>query len=309
MIQVDRLVKTYGSIIAVREISFEVAKGEIVGFLGPNGAGKSTTMRILAGFVPANRGRAIVAGYDVMQQSLDVRRHIGYLPENVPMYGEMRVEEYLDYRAKLKEVPRRERATKIHQVMERCAVTDRARQLIGTLSKGYRQRVGLAEAMLHDPDILILDEPTVGLDPNQIVKTRELIKELSEQHTILLSTHILDEVERVCERVIIIAGGQITLTSSLEDLRRDSFIRLEVRGPEVEVHGVLETIEGVAQVTQEGAQNGIVGFNIKTKNNEDLREAISERLGQNGWTLRQLDLRRQTLEVHFVQATRRAEEM
>jgi ABC-2 type transport system ATP-binding protein len=302
MIQVDRLVKLFGSVVAVDGISFQVERGEIVGFLGPNGAGKTTTMRILTSFIPASSGRASVAGFDVMKQSVDVRRRVGYLPESVPMYPEMRVREYIDFRAKLKGVPRKDRPKKVDEVMVRCRVTDVQRKLIGTLSKGYRQRVGLAESMVHDPDILILDEPTVGLDPIQIRETRKLIKELGEHHTILLSTHILPEVEMICERVIIIARGRIALSDTLKNLQAGAVIGLEVRGPAAKVCSTIEVIEGVAKVDSREVQDGISSFEIRTHNDKDLRETISQRVTQNGWTIRQLDLRRRTLEDQFISA-------
>src|SRR5262249_29692755 len=201
--------KYFGPILAVDSISFQVDRGEIVGFLGPNGAGKTTTMRILTTYLPATSGIAKIAGHDVMTESMEVRRHLGYLPESVPLYPEMRVEEYLTYRAKLKGVDRKERQKRVDYCVERCRVREVRRRLIGTLSKGYRQRVGLADAMIHDPALLILDEPTVGLDPMEINETLELIKQLGEKHTVLLSTHILSEVEKVCQRVIIINLGRI----------------------------------------------------------------------------------------------------
>jgi ABC-2 type transport system ATP-binding protein len=294
--------------VAVDHISFQVEKGEIVGFLGPNGAGKTTTMRILACFIPATSGRATVAGHDVMEESIQVRRKMGYLPESVPLYGEMRVREYLNYRAKLKGVPRKDRASRIDYCMERCRIADVQRQLAGTLSKGYRQRLGLADAMLHEPDLLVLDEPTVGLDPIQIRETRKLISELGQQHTILLSTHILPEVEMVCQRVIIIAQGRIALTNTLERLRTDAVITIEVRGPDQKVRSVLEMIDGVSDVRARESQNGIAAFDVRTRNDQDLREVISQRVTQNGWTIRQLDLRQRTLEDHFVEAALKAEE-
>jgi len=307
MIQVERLTKTFGPITAVDQISFTVDRGEIVGFLGPNGAGKTTTMRILTGFIPPSSGRAWVAGFDVTKESIEVRQRVGYMPENVPMYPEMRVQEYLNFRAKLKNVPRKERKKKVEYAMERCGLLGVRRQLIGTLSKGYRQRVGLADAMVHDPEILILDEPTIGLDPIQIREARNLIKELGQEHTILLSTHILPEVEMICERVIIIAEGRIALVADLADLQRDAVITLEVRGPEQQVRGVLETIDGVDSVTTTGTEDGLAQFEIRTRDGQDLREEISQRVAKNGWTIRQLDLRRRNLEDHFVEATIRAQ--
>jgi ABC-2 type transport system ATP-binding protein len=301
MIQVHDLTKFFGPVLAVDHISFEVERGEIVGFLGPNGAGKTTTIRILTSFLPATSGIARVAGRDVMTESMDVRRHIGYLPESVPLYPEMRVEEYLDYRAKLKEVPRKTRRERIEYCLERCRIREVRRRLIGTLSKGYRQRVGLADALVHDPPILILDEPTVGLDPLQIRETLTLIKELGEAHTILLSTHILSEVEAVCQRVMIIHVGRIGLDKRLADLASDAaFIVLEVRGPMEQVSGVLRTTDGVARFTQHKLEDGVNAFEILTDHNRDLRETISQRMARNGWALRRLDLRRRKLEDHFI---------
>jgi ABC-2 type transport system ATP-binding protein len=250
-----------------------------------------------------------VAGFDVMRQSVDVRCHVGYLPESVPLYPEMRVREYIDFRAKLKGVPRKDRVRKVDGVMARCRIRDVQRKLIGTLSKGYRQRVGLAESMVHDPAILILDEPTVGLDPIQIRETRKLIKELGEHHTILLSTHILHEVEMVCERVIIIARGRIALSDTLKNLQAGAIIGLEVRGPGDKVRKAIEVIDGIASVEfREGPQDGVAIFDIRTHNDADLREAISQRVTQNGWVIRGLEVRRRTLEDHFVSAALSVEE-
>src|SRR5256884_790125 len=209
MIKVENLTKRYAGVTAIDNISFEVGKGEIVGFLGPNGAGKSTTMRILSGFMPATTGRASVAGFDVFDQSLQARARLGYMPENVPLYTDMRVTEYLRYRAALKGVHHRRITERIGDVKELCGLKSVENKLIGALSKGFRQRVGLGDALVAEPDLLILDEPTIGLDPNQIRQVRELIKNLGEQHTILLSTHILPEVEMTCSRVIIIHKGRI----------------------------------------------------------------------------------------------------
>src|SRR6476620_187669 len=232
MIRVDHLSKYYGPIKAVDDISFQVAKGEIVGFLGPNGAGKSTTLRILTSYLPATSGVATVAGFDIMNESMDVRKNIGYLPQSVPIYPEMRVEEYLAYRAKLKGVDRSIRTRRIEHSLERCRAREVRRRLIGTLSNGYRQRVGMADALLNDPPLLILDEPTAGLDPLQIRETLHTIKELAGQHTVLLSTHILSEVEAVCGRVIIISKGRIGLDEELSKLGDGTtVILLEARGP------------------------------------------------------------------------------
>ncbi len=218
MIEVEHLTKHYGPVTAIRELSFRVEQGEILGFLGPNGAGKTSTMRILTGFMPASSGRAMVAGYDVFTQPLEVRKRVGYLPENVPLYHEMTVNGYLRFVAEVKGVTRRERTSKVGAVMELCGVRDMARRLIGHLSKGYRQRVGLAQALLNDPPVLILDEPTVGLDPRQIVDIRQTIKNLRHDHTVILSTHILPEVSMTCDRVVIINGGQVVAIDTPENL-------------------------------------------------------------------------------------------
>lgn len=220
MIQVQGLTKTYRGRAVVDDISFEAGRGEIVGFLGPNGAGKSTTMRILSGFLLPTAGKVEIAGHDIVEESLQARRHLGYMPEDVPLYPEMRVEEYLRYRAGIKGVSRERLAGRVHENMERCGVSEVRRKLIGTLSKGYRQRIGLADALVHDPSILILDEPTNGLDPNQIRSVREIIRSLAGRHTVLLSTHILAEVEAVCERVIILDRGRIKATGDPSSLAR-----------------------------------------------------------------------------------------
>src|SRR5580700_4612749 len=220
MIKVENLTKRYAGHTAIKDLSFEVGKGEIMGFLGPNGAGKTTTMRILASFLPPTSGRASIAGFDVFHESLQARARLGYMPENVPLYNDKRVTEYLNYRAALKGVPHRRIPERVGDVKELCGVKDVEKKLIRTLSKGYRQRVGLADALLHEPDLLILDEPTIGLDPNQIRQVRELIKNLGKHHTILLSTHILPEVEATCSRVIIINRGRIEASDTPDNLRR-----------------------------------------------------------------------------------------
>ncbi len=305
MIQVRNLTKYFGQVLAVDRVSFDVQQGEVVGFLGPNGAGKTTTMRILTTFLPATSGTAKVAGFDIMNESMQVRQNLGYLPENVPLYPEMRVEEYLFYRAKLKGVDRKTRRQRIEYCMDRCRVLAVRRRLMGTLSRGYRQRVGLAEAMIHDPLILIMDEPTAGLDPNQQQETLALIRELGQKHTILLSTHILPEVEETCQRVIVISQGKIALSDRLANLQRDSVIVLEVRGPAEQVHSTLRGVEGVTDVKQQPVDGteGIVGYEIKTADDRDRRLAISERMTKQGWAIRRLDIRRQSLREHFMRAT------
>ena len=304
MISVQNLSKYFGPVMAVYRLTFEVDRGEIVGFLGPNGAGKTTTMRILTSYLPATSGVAKVAGYDVMTQGDEVRRSIGYLPESVPLYTEMRVDEYLDFRAKLKGVPRKERYKRLEYCLDRCRVREVRRRLLGTLSKGYRQRVGLADAMIHDPPILIMDEPTVGLDPIQIRETLALIAELGQSHTILLSTHILSEVEAVCERVIIINAGRIGMIKSLVDVDAKSVLICEVRGPFDQVQAALKGLEGITQVTVDSRGEGSAVFSIWTKDNRDLRDAIAKLIIEKGWALLQLGYRRRTLEDAFFEVLR-----
>lgn len=309
MIQVENLSKDYGPIRAVDDITFNVGRGEIVGFLGPNGAGKSTTLRILTSYLPATRGVAKVAGHDVMTESMAVRREIGYLPQSVPIYPEMRVEEYLQFRGKLKGVDRPTRAKRIEYCLDRCRIREVRRRLVGTLSNGYRQRVGLADALLGDPPLLILDEPTAGLDPLQIRETLATIRELAGDHTVLLSTHILSEVEAVCERVIIISRGRIGLDERLDRLGDDTaVITLEARGPADQIANMLRQVDGVRKVVHQPTGDGLSSFEIRTAENADVRERIYERIASHqGWTIRKLDLRRRKLEDHFVEVVLRQE--
>src|ERR1051326_1972284 len=255
MIKVENLTKRYAGHTAIKDLNFEVGQGEIMGFLGPNGAGKTTTMRILASFLPPTSGRVSIAGFDIFEQSLQARAHIGYMPESVPLYSDMRVTEYLDYRAALKEVPHRRMAERVGDVKELCGLREVEKKMIGTLSKGYRQRVGLADALLAEPDLLILDEPTIGLDPNQIRQVRELIKNLGKQHTILLSTHILPEVEMTCSRVIIIHQGKIEACDTPENLlgqiRRAGGVVLEAKVGNDNGVEELKKISGVRDVVSE----------------------------------------------------------
>jgi ABC-2 type transport system ATP-binding protein len=296
MIHVENLSKYFGPVLAVNNVSFQVEKNEIVGLLGNNGAGKTTIMRILTTYLPASSGIARVGGFDVMTQSMDVRQRVGYLPESIPLYPEMRVEEYLAYRAKLKGVDRRKRTARIDYCLERCKVADVRRRLAGTLSKGYRQRVGLADAMISDPSLLILDEPTDGLDPGQKAETLGMLRELGRDHTIMLSSHMLSEVESLVQRVIIIRRGHIGLAKKLSELETDDVIVVEVRGPSDQVAVALRNTEGVAQVTPKGSEDGLTLFEVRTHQRQDLREQISQRLAKNGWPLRRLDLRRRSLQ-------------
>jgi len=296
MIHVENLTKYFGPVCAVNNVSFHVERGEIVGLLGNNGAGKTTLMRVLTTYLPASSGIAKVAGHDVMMESLEVRRHVGYLPESIPLYPEMRVSEYLEYRAKLKGVDRRQRPSRVAHGLEVCRIKEVQRRLLGTLSKGYRQRVGLADAMINDPPILILDEPTDGLDPGQKAETLNMLRELGRSHTIMLSTHQLGEVETLVQRVIIMRRGFIGLARRLAELETDPVIVLEVRGPVEQVKSLLESTDGVEQVRVESQEDGLATYEVRTAGFKDLREALSVRVARNGHALRRLDLKRKRLQ-------------
>jgi ABC-2 type transport system ATP-binding protein len=306
MIEVERLSKHYHSVRAVDRVSFSVGRGEIVGLLGPNGAGKTTTMRMLTTYLAPTSGRAVLSGHDVLDEPLEVRKKVGYLPENVPLYLEMRVREYLNYRAKLKDVPASRRRRAIDGVLEKCKLADVESRVLGHLSKGYRQRVGLTEAMVHDPDILVLDEPTAGLDPMQIREVRALIRELGDRHTILLSTHIMSEVEAVCGRVLMIVKGKVAVDDRLDHLQEQGAILLEARGPAQAIRKALEATPGVARVGLTDQQGDVARFEVLADGGADLREILAHRVVQNGWALRLLDLRRSSLEERFVRAVREA---
>ncbi|MEI8235340.1 MAG: ATP-binding cassette domain-containing protein [Verrucomicrobiota bacterium] len=307
MIKVEHLTKRYAGFTAINDLSFEVEKGEIVGFLGPNGAGKSTTMRILSSFMPATSGRASVAGFDVFSQSMQARRHLGYMPENVPLYPDMRVDEYLDYRAALKEITGARARERVGDVKELCALKEVGNRIIGTLSKGYRQRVGLADALLHSPDLLILDEPTIGLDPNQIRQVRDLIRTLGKHHTILLSTHILPEVEMTCSRVIIINKGKIEAADTPENLvhamRAAGGIRLEAKPGMDDAAALLGRLPGVKEVNTQAGEAGWNLYTLRTDSQSDPREEIWRLATDRHWTVRELARRRATLEDVFVEMT------
>jgi len=306
MIKVENLTKRYAGQAAIQDLNFEVGQGEIMGFLGPNGAGKTTTMRILSSFMPPTSGRATVAGFDVFEQSLQARAHLGYMPENVPLYNDMRVTEYLDYRAALKAVPHRRVAERVGDVKELCGLKEVEKKVIGTLSKGYRQRVGLADALLHEPDLLILDEPTIGLDPNQIRQVRELIKNLGKQHTILLSTHILPEVEMTCSRVIIIHKGRIEACDTPENLlgkiRQAGGVVLEAKVGVDNGGEELKKISGVRDVTVDADGDWKI-FSLRVESGTDVREEIFRLAIDRHWTVRELTQRRATLEDVFVELT------
>jgi len=306
MIKVEHLAKRYADFYAVDDISFEVNQGEILGLLGPNGAGKTTTMRILTCYMPATSGIATVKGYDVFRDSINVRKLIGYLPENVPLYPEMRVSEYLKFRAKLKNVPYRQRNKKIDECVGKCRIEEVKNQIIGTLSKGYRQRVGLADTLVHDPQILILDEPTIGLDPNQIRQVRQLIKELGEHHTILLSTHILPEVEMICGRVIIINKGKIVAMDTPADLadqlRGGSNISLEIRGNGEQMKEALTNINGVKKITWH-EKGEINKYLVESEKDSDIREEVFSVIVKNNGIIREMKQESLTLEEIFHQIT------
>jgi len=306
MIQVKNLTKYYGPHLAVDNVSFHVGEGEIVGFLGPNGAGKSTTLRILTCFMPATSGAASVAGFDVFTQSMDVRRAIGYLPEGNPLYPEMRVREYLNYRGKLRCMSRDERATAIQRETNRLWLGEFIDRPVGQLSKGMKQRVGLADALLHDPRVLILDEPTIGLDPTQIREIRKLIADLARKHTIILSSHILSEVEAVCQRAIIISGGKIRASGTLGEIRDRikgaSRLIAEIRGPKQEVEAAVRGLTGVRSVDSSSV-DGWNRLRVESAEGQDVREAISGVAVKHNWGLRELRLEVGSLEEYFVQIT------
>jgi ABC-2 type transport system ATP-binding protein len=304
MIEVDRLTKRYGPTPAIQDVSFAVEKGQIVGFLGPNGAGKTTTMRILSCFMPASSGTARVAGYDVFEQSLEVRRRIGYMPENVPLYGDMTVAAYLDFVAHIKGLGRSERRRRVGEVLERCQIPDVRERLIGRLSKGYRQRVGLAQALIADPEVLILDEPTIGLDPKQIVGIRQLIKSLAGAHTVILSTHILPEVSMVCEGVIIINRGRVVASGPLDRLMQElspvARIQVQIEGPAELVGQSIRALPGVRRVETRSVVDGTGTFVLETDRARDVRRDVAQLAAQQRWGLLELRALDLSLEDVFI---------
>jgi len=312
MIKVEGLTKRYARTVAVDNISFSVEKGQIVGFLGPNGAGKTTTMRVLTCFMPPTEGNAIVAGFDVMKEPMEVKRRIGYLPEAPPLYPEMEVAEYLNFVGRLKGIARGDLKRRVDEVSGRCAIGDVQSKLIGKLSKGYRQRVGLAQAIIHNPDVLVLDEPTAGLDPKQINETRKLIKNLAGEHTIILSTHILPEVEQTCEQVIIISKGKLVATDSVENLthrlRGSEAVAVEIapRDGELlpdEVQRRLESVEGVTRVTLADQRGGHLRYEIESDEGRPVRGDIARAVVEAGWNLHELLASAMSLEEIFLQLT------
>jgi ABC-2 type transport system ATP-binding protein len=307
MIKVSGVTKKYPARLAVDDISFEVGRGEIVGFLGPNGAGKTTTMRMLTGYLPLNSGSIEVAGFDIAKQPQEVRRRIGYLPESCPLYPEMRVDEYLKFRASLKGVKASARRAKISEVKEQCGLTEVGKRIIGQLSKGYRQRVGLADSLVHDPDLLVLDEPTVGLDPFQIRQVRELITKLAERHTILLSTHILQEVEAICERILIINDGKIVASDTEENLHRKlhacSIIEMEVQAHKETAVEKVSQMRGLDVRNATELADGWLWLEVEA-DSPAMRVELFNLAVEQGWPLRELSEQQHSLEDTFVQITR-----
>jgi len=312
MIKVEGLTKRYARTVAVDDISFEIEKGQIVGFLGPNGAGKTTTMRVLTCFLPPTAGAANVAGFDVLKNPLEVKKRIGYLPETPPLYPEMEVDEYLTFVGRLKGIGRPELAKRIDEVCERCAIGDVRKKLVGKLSKGYRQRVGLAQAIIHNPEVLVLDEPTAGLDPKQIIETRELIKGLAGDHTIILSTHILPEVEQTCQQVIIIAKGKLVATDSVSNLtnrlRGSEAVAVEVEARDgvidpVVVRQRLEQVPGVSRVIIKETREKRHGFEVESLQGRPVRAELARTVVEAGWNLNELRPLALSLEEIFLQLT------
>jgi ABC-2 type transport system ATP-binding protein len=308
MIEVSNLTKSYAGRTAVSDISFSAARGEIVGLLGPNGAGKSTTMRILSCFMPATSGTARVAGFDVFHQSDEVRRRIGFMPENNPLYPEMRVREYLKFRARLKGLGWKYSRERVDTVMEQCGLTDVRRRIIGQLSKGYRQRVGLADALVHEPELIILDEPTIGLDPHQIRSVRQLIKSLAGRHTVLISTHILPEAEMMCSRMLIMFDGKILAADTPENLQRlmagNSQIIAEITAPAEELQEIFSQMPGIENFDVSASDGEFQRCALTPRDGYDLRPAIFLLARERGWTLRELTRRRHSLEDIYVQITK-----
>jgi ABC-2 type transport system ATP-binding protein len=308
VIEVQHLTKQYGAVTAVDDVSFRVERGEILGFLGPNGAGKTTTMRILTGYMPPTDGKAAVAGYDVLDQPIEAKRRTGYLPETPPLYPDMTVREYLTFCARIKGVPRADRQARVDATMERTRVSDMARRHCSKLSKGYRQRVGLAQALLHNPEVLILDEPTAGLDPKQIIETRRLIKQLAGDHTIVLSTHILPEVSQTCQRVVIINQGKVVAVDSVENLTAragaSSIVYVQVDAGGQDAAAALSSLNGVSRVEQSGTEGGrIASLEVHAEDGRDVRRDVASAIVNRGWGLLELRQVRMSLEDVFLHLT------
>lgn len=307
MIEVNHVTKRFGSVTAVRDVSFQVEKGEILGFLGPNAAGKTTTMRIITAFLPATSGTVRVAGHDVFEDSVAARGCIGYLPENVPLYTHMTVRDYLRFVSKVKSVPGRKQETRIGTVMELCSIGEVKDTIIGKLSKGYKQRVGLAQALIHDPDVLILDEPTTGLDPKQIIEVRELIRTLGGDRTIIVSSHILPEVSMTCGRVVIINEGEVVAEGTPENLtaklKGSEALFLQIEGPSEEILAKLRAIPGVMSVLHEDGK----GYEVNTEVGTDIRTVLSAMVVNSGWGLLEMRPIGMSLEEIYLKLTTKEE--
>jgi ABC-2 type transport system ATP-binding protein len=307
MIEVEHLTKRYGPTLAVSDVSFEVQKGEVLGFLGPNGAGKTTTMRVITGYLPPSEGRVRVAGYDVVEEPLEAKRRTGYLPEAPPVYPDMTVQEYLAFVARIKGVPRREIKARMGEVSEKCAITDVQQRQIGKLSKGYRQRVGLAQTLIHNPDVLILDEPTAGLDPKQIIETRELIKGLAGQHTVVLSTHILPEASKTCQRVVVINAGKIVAVGTPDELTRRlqgyGTVLVTVEGPAAEVMDKLQRVQGVNWVEPRESADSRITLEVHSEKGQDVRAELARAVVESQWKLYELKASGLSLEDIFLKLT------
>lgn len=308
MIEVSGLTKRYAKYTAVNDVSFQVGRGEIVGLLGPNGAGKSTILRILSGFMPATSGTVRIAGFDVFHDADEVRRRIGYMPENNPLHMEMRVREYLKFRARLKGLSRARVRERVGTVIEQCDLKDVQKRIIGQLSKGYKQRVGLADSLVHEPDLIILDEPTIGLDPNQMRSVRQLVKDLGGKQTVLLSTHILPEVEMTCSRVLILHTGQILAADTTENLHKTIFkagpVIAEIAAPMTELIQAWAEIETILHVDVAAADGEYSRCSLTPRDGIDLRPVVYDVARKRGWTLRELTRGRHTLEDIFIKVTR-----
>ena len=307
MIEVQHLTKRYGPFTAVDDVSFKAERGEILGFLGPNGAGKTTTMRVLTGYMPPTEGKAIVAGYDVLDQPIEAKRRTGYLPETPPLYPDMTVQDYLAFCARIKGVPRENRKTRVATVMDRTRISDMASRHCAKLSKGYRQRVGLAQALLQNPDVLILDEPTAGLDPKQIIETRQLIKELGGDHTVILSTHILPEVSQTCHRVVIISKGRVVAVDSPENLtarlRGSETMYVQVDALGADARAVLAAVPGVTRVAAADTRGPLTGYEVESETGRDVRRDLAAAVVTRGWGLLELRPTRMSLEEIFLHLT------
>ncbi len=307
MIEVQHLTKRYGPVTAVDDVSFTVERGEILGFLGPNGAGKTTTMRVLTGYMPPTGGKAIVAGYDVFEQPIEAKRRTGYLPETPPLYPDMTVREYLTFVSKIKGVARADRKARVDEMMRKTHISDMANRHCGKLSKGYRQRVGLAQALMHNPEVLILDEPTAGLDPKQIIETRQLIRGLAGDHTIILSTHILPEVSQTCQRVVIINHGKVVAVDTPEKLtsrlRGSETMYLQVDADGADAASVLQRVSGVTRVGVSETRGTAIGFEVDSEAGRDVRRELAAAVVSRGWGLLEMRPMRMSLEEIFLHVT------